>query len=159
MPSPRTSLDARATELTAQFDAFARRFIIPQGIAADDRAPLTRLELRVIAAVGDHPNGRTGNLAGDLMMSLSSLSSLLDRLARRRLIHRRRSLEDRRVVHVELTANGRACCARFQRRRLQIARGMLQALTEEERATFIALMQKIGAKAGGNAPGRGESPL
>lgn len=149
MPSSRGSLDRRAAELMAQFDTFARRFIIRKRIAARDRTPLTRLELRVLATLAERPHWPVGELARYLMMPLSSLSSLLDRLAAKQLVSRRRSPDDRRVVCVEPTPRGRTAAARFRRHRLSIARGMLQALTEEEGATFIALMHKIGTQAGG----------
>jgi DNA-binding MarR family transcriptional regulator len=60
--------------------------------------------LKTLRREGAIPIGR---LAAALAVHQSSLSLLIDRLAQRGLVRRRRSSEDRRVVELSLTPRGR----------------------------------------------------
>ena len=134
----------RAAELVTCFDAFTRRFMVRGNDVRRERVPLTRRELRALGAVGEQTAWKMGELARHLMLGMSSLTAVLDRLVAKHLVVRGRSHEDRRVVWVRLTAPGRRRYERFRRRRFRKACGMLSALNGEEQDTFIALMRTIG---------------
>jgi DNA-binding MarR family transcriptional regulator len=154
------SLETRATELMGHLGALARRHLFQDRPTRDDHAPLARQEFRVLLSVGEAGATTMGRLARELAASMSSLTSVADRLVAKGMIRRYRSDRDRRVVLLELTEQGRRIHERRRRARLRMATAMLQTLNERERAEFIALMRKIraGATEEAASPARG-SPV
>jgi len=73
---------------------------------------LTSPQLWVLKALAADGPLRVGELARRLALRPSSLSLLLDRLEKRRLVRRGRGRTDRRSVEVSLTPQGRALAGR-----------------------------------------------
>src|SRR5918998_4998879 len=67
---------------------------------------LTMPQLRALGLLGRAPQ-RMGDLAAYLGISLSSATSLVERLEGKGLVERTHDPVDRRVVHCHLTADGR----------------------------------------------------
>jgi DNA-binding MarR family transcriptional regulator len=72
-----------------------------------DLTPQQYNALRLLS--GEHPNAlRTLDLAGRLVSRAPDITRLLDKLERRGLVERDRPADNRRVVHVGITAKGLA---------------------------------------------------
>jgi len=98
-------------------------------------------------------------LAGRLHLQGSTTTGLVDRLARRGLVQRRRSSNDRRVVHVTLTAQGRRCMDAIRCQKQATLTRWFSRLTEAERMSFLATIEKLVqglADASGQANGVGQ---
>ena len=134
----------RAEELVTYFDAFSHRFMLREGLGQGDEVALTRQERRVVGTIGGREAWSMGGLARHLMLAVSSLTGVIDKLVAKGLVARARSEEDRRTVWVRLTPPGRRRYERFRRKRFRIARDMLAALDEAEQPAFLVLMRKIG---------------
>lgn len=83
----------RATDLHSRRLSVASGLTIPQIVA-----------LQAIRDLGEVTSGR---LADHMSLSLSTATTILDRLERRSLIERYRSAADRRIVHARLRRAGR----------------------------------------------------
>ena len=136
-------ITAKAAELDRYLTLFARRTVHRDQAARRDHAELTRQEFRVIHTLGERPAWTMSELARFMVHGMSSLTALIDRLEAKRLVERRRSDQDRRTVHVRLTADGRRHFARLRRMHLRFCGGMLGALSPAEQKLFLALMRKI----------------
>lgn len=68
---------------------------------------LTTAQIVALQAIRDLGEVTSGKLASQMSLSLSTATTILDRLERRGLIERYRSNADRRVVHARLTGEGR----------------------------------------------------
>ncbi len=136
-------ISARAAELDRYLTLFARRTLHRERAACRDHAPLTRQEFRVIHALGERQDWTMSELARSLVCGMSSLTALIDRLEAKGLVGRRRSDQDRRTVHVRLTAGGRQHFARMRRMHQRFCSVMLGALSTREQDVFLALMRKI----------------
>jgi DNA-binding MarR family transcriptional regulator len=154
------SLETGATELMGHLGALARRYLFQDKPTRDDHTPLARQEIRLLLSVGEAGAATMGRIARDLAASMSSLTSVADRLVAKGMIRRNRSDQDRRVVLLELTEQGRRIHEHRRRARLRMATAMLRTLSAPERAEFIALMRKIraGATEEAASPSRG-NPL
>ena len=77
---------------------------------AEDIAPhgVTLQEWRVLAALVAHGPQRLGELARLTSIDVSTLSRLIGRMARQRLVGRTRDNGDRRAVRLALAAKGRS---------------------------------------------------
>ena len=139
----RDSLNQQSERLLGYLDAlfnrmaFARHHPMPG-------PDLSREELRALWALGVGDCPRTMSvLAAMLNVPLSTATHLIDRLCERDLVVRTRSDEDRRVVEVEMSAEGRKRQAAAREMRLAMAKEWLEPLDSRERHLFLHLMEKI----------------
>ena len=63
--------------------------------------------MHTIDVVGKNPNATPSSVAKELMVTLGTVTTSLNNLERKGYIERTRSEVDRRVVHLNLTKNGR----------------------------------------------------
>jgi DNA-binding MarR family transcriptional regulator len=93
---------------------------------------VTGAQLWVLRELRERPGLKVTELAAAMALQQSTVSNLLEALARRRLVERRRSATDQRVVHCFLTPEGK----RLVRKAPEPARGVLpdalEALPESE---------------------------
>ena len=111
--------------------------------AAAAREKLSWQEVRVLRAVGRQDCCPMSGLADAICLSLSSATGLIDRLVGKKLVKRDRSSEDRRVVQVELTEQGRALNEEAMAGPLEFSRGLLKGLNGEEQEALVGLFRKI----------------
>ncbi len=78
-----------------------------------------------------------------LPLETHSVSPLLDRLHKRKIITRRRSKTDRRAVEVEMTPKGLALLSDLGAGIRDAMQRVFYTLTPEERETLVKLTQKI----------------
>ncbi len=106
-------------------------------------ADLTHGELVVIGVLGK--NGRAGmsRLAGEGGLALSTMTGIIDRLVSKKYVKRYRTKEDRRIVLVELTENGREAYQAQLENDMQLVISILEALPAEEQESFLASMKRI----------------
>lgn len=124
----------------AEFRYQIRRFLNSSEQAAR-AAGLEPQQYQLLLAARGLPDGRTatiGNLAERLQIRHHSAVELVDRLERRGFFRRTRGKEDRREVHVRLTARGERMLA-------QIARGRLVELRESGPSLIRALGALVAA--------------
>jgi MarR family transcriptional regulator, temperature-dependent positive regulator of motility len=124
----------------------ARRFNqICIGIGDEVTRPfhLSPVEFAMVAAIDDEPGLDQRRLAARLAIDTVSISKLLDRLERVRLVKRAVSMEDRRARVLSLTPRGRQI-------RLKIGVGFKAAherimapLSPDEQAQFIELLVRL----------------
>jgi DNA-binding MarR family transcriptional regulator len=86
---------------------------------------LTMTQFRAVAFIGSQPQ-RMGSVAAYLETSLSSATSIVDRLVDKSLVQRRPDHHDRRVVTCSLTVEGEAVMQKFW----QIGRRSLVCLAD-----------------------------
>jgi DNA-binding MarR family transcriptional regulator len=76
-------------------------------------------------------------LAEALDVSQASATGIVDRMEQRGLVERRRDEEDRRIVRVELTDEGRRLVEGVARERQDHMRAMLDDLSDDELQAFL----------------------
>ncbi|HEX5746373.1 MAG TPA: MarR family transcriptional regulator [Archangium sp.] len=89
-------------------------------------------------------------LGRKLLRSNPNMTALLDNLERGNWIHRERSPEDRRVVVVSLTPEGRRVIERVFPAHAAHVAALMGALTAEEQETLGALCKKLGLSLSGS---------
>ncbi|MBF0563981.1 MAG: MarR family transcriptional regulator [Nitrospirae bacterium] len=103
-------------------------------------------EANVLLTVGVAGHLTMSDIAERLQVGLSSVTWVVDKLEDKKFVHRLRSDDDRRVVRVELTEEGRQFHKLVEEGYLQMARGILQALNPDEQDVLLDLFRKISGK-------------
>ena len=125
-------------------------------VAAESSAShqaMSKQDLRALDVLGVRGPSRMGALADALGVGQSAVTPLVDRLEAAGAVRRRRSDADRRVWHVELTAEGEAT---FRAERVaydRVAAAMLDPLSPADREVLLALLDRVGQAL--EAPGDG----
>ncbi|GCD33323.1 MarR family transcriptional regulator [Streptomyces chrestomyceticus JCM 4735] len=86
-------------------------------------------------------------LAGHLVCDASNATRLIARMQERGLVRREAAPQDRRSKVVTATEEGRALALRV-RADMHAVRGALEALTPEERAALLPLLERLGTLLG-----------
>jgi DNA-binding MarR family transcriptional regulator len=139
-------VDARKRELIERLGRLGGRMsALMRGTGEDwAESELTMPQLRALSLLNEAPQ-RMSDVAAHLGSSLSSATSLIERLEGKGLVERVHDPVDRRVVMCHLTASGRAEVERFW----QIKRSRLEAvadvLTPEELATVVDALEVLSA--------------
>lgn len=103
---------------------------------------LQRQQFWVLTALAHNPR-RMSDLAECADTSQASLTGIVDRLEEQGLVQRNRSEDDRRVVEVAVTAEGREMLSRANAAFLGRLRELVAPLSVAERAELVRLMRKL----------------
>jgi len=104
---------------------------------------ITGNQFFVMKMMADRGRMTVSEVAEGFNVSLSAVTSLVDRLCKVEMIQRRRSEDDRRVVWLELTEQGRDMVFTCQASRRRVMQRYLGQLEEGELKFMIAIYEKI----------------
>lgn len=107
----------------------------PSGLTSTQWSPL------MLIARGGNPTAAT--LARELNTDTGAMTRLLDRLERKGLLTRRRSIEDRRVIELQLTDAGRTAIGRLPHVLAQVYNEHLRGFTPAEFAQLKELLRRL----------------
>uniref|UniRef100_A0A7C2EJT1 MarR family transcriptional regulator n=1 Tax=Ammonifex degensii TaxID=42838 RepID=A0A7C2EJT1_9THEO len=155
------NLEACQEKVEEVMRLFARRLLrelVGPGEPGSGRCPCSPRgqRLPVHAALGGGPHyflralsrGRAtvSEMAAELGVTLAAVTALANKLVRTGWIGRYRDERDRRVVWLELTAEGREVLARAQAARREVFKRYFGGLSGEEVAALCQIMKKVLAK-------------
>ena len=104
---------------------------------------VTMAQMRVLMLLEAVGETKMSGLAPRLGISLSTLSSLVDRLVEARLAQRREDATDRRSVLVSLTPEGSALLGKLQELGVEQLRGLFELLSDQEVETVIQAIELL----------------
>lgn len=107
----------------------------PTGLTNAQWLPLLKLYMGSASTVAE--------LARGCQLDAGAMTRLLDRLEAKGLVRRVRSSEDRRVVNLELTAEGRTAAKRIPAVLCGVQNAHLQGFTQQEWQTLKSLLRRI----------------
>ena len=97
--------------------------------------------LEVLLHKGPLPIGKIGSL---ILLTSGSMTYVIDKLARRGLIERKACETDRRVVHAELTKQGRSLMEEVFPAHAALIRDLMGGLQPDEQEDAINLLKRLG---------------
>jgi DNA-binding MarR family transcriptional regulator len=104
---------------------------------------LTGAQLPVLHWIAQTPEATAATLCRSIGADTGSMTRMLDRLEEKGFIRRVRSLSDRRVVHVELTAAGKALRPMITPRVVKVLNRNLIGLARKDLETLKGLLRRI----------------
>lgn len=131
------SIGFQLRRITTLLGAEVERRMEPLGLTDAQWKPLLRLLL--------DPPGTAAALARMCHLDAGGLTRLLDRLEAKGLCQRERSLEDRRVVNIALTPEGRAVAERLPAILTDVQDELLAGFSEAEEAQLRDFLARIYA--------------
>jgi DNA-binding MarR family transcriptional regulator len=86
-----------------------------------------------------------GDVANKFSMAASTMTGIVDRLVRQKLIRREHSKTDRRKVVMELTAKGKRTLQKIWENLMQTLEVPLSLLTQDEIETLVRIIKKLAS--------------
>jgi DNA-binding MarR family transcriptional regulator len=140
---------ARSDELTDAVLTASRVLVaVAARSLAEHEAQVSLPQYRALVVLASRGPQRPVDLAQALGVDPSTATRMCDRLVAKRLITRRRDLEDRRVVVLSLSAAGRRLVERVTRRRREEINQILDAVDPGEHANLVRAFTVFGAASG-----------
>jgi DNA-binding MarR family transcriptional regulator len=133
----------RAEELSAYIELLVYRMKVFEQINCD---VVTLQEMQVISFLFSRGSVKMTDIAEYLLFGLSNLTAIVDKLEAKNIVKRVRSDEDRRVVLVSLTSEGKVLAQKNLEQKLDLAKQMLSALSSSDQESLMELMKKIVAQ-------------
>ena len=119
---------------------------LDEELAADRRlAPLelSAAQFIVIASLAGEERKSASDLCKGISYDAGAMTRMLDRLEGKGLIRRNRSPDDRRLVHLELTDEGRAAYPRMREASLAVANRFLRGFSKTEARQLEGLLARM----------------
>ena len=100
-------------------------------------------EIHIIEKIGAREPIRMGELAKSIGVTLATLTVACDKLEAKGLVRRMRSIEDRRVVNIVLTAKGHAAYEYHQAFHGRMIASVLETLSPQQTAVLAQSLEKL----------------
>lgn len=123
----RRIVDCMASQIEHEFE--------PSGLTNAQWLPLLKLDLGTASTVAE--------LARECRLDTGGMTRLLDRLEGKGLVRRVRSCEDRRVVNLELTGEGRAAAKKIPAVLCSVQNAAMRGFSKEEWQLLRQLLVRI----------------
>ena len=89
------------------------------------------------------------DLAENFSVTTSAVTGLVDRMVKADMISREADPDDRRVINVKLTENGKETIGRIAKKRLDMIMNVFGKLEQSEREAYVKILEKVYAIAKG----------
>jgi DNA-binding MarR family transcriptional regulator len=119
---------------------------LDEELAADRRLAsleLSSAQFSVFASLAGEERKSASDLCKVISYDAGAMTRMLDRLEGKGLIRRNRSPDDRRLVHLELTDEGRAAYPRMRELALAVANRFLRGFTKTEARQLETLLARM----------------
>ncbi len=123
--------------------AYSASVLTARLLEAVTTGEVTPAQFEALTFIHRHGGCSAKALSEGLRISIPSSTRLVDRLVRKALVDRRESAEDRRLVHLSLTAKGRTVLEDVRAARIARLQRALGALSEEEQALLHDLLERF----------------
>lgn len=103
-------------------------------------------EFRILKTLDKEGPAHMAHLSRETLVTQAAVTVIVDNLEEAGLVQRTRSVEDRRVINVEVTAKGRSLLKEALKIHKQFVEEMLEELTDEELQSLSIIMGKLSSK-------------
>lgn len=106
-------------------------------------ADLSISEMHTLDAIGPYEAKTMTETAAALDVTTGTLTVSIDRLVRKGYVIRKRDENDRRIVRISLTRDGKVACRMHSKFHAVLARKVLESYSAEEKAMLIHMVDDI----------------
>jgi DNA-binding MarR family transcriptional regulator len=147
---PEESVAYMMRRVISLVSAEVERRLEPSGLTNAQWVPLLKLHMGSAGTVAE--------LARECQLDAGAMTRLLDRLEAKGLLRRVRSSDDRRVVNLELTPQGKAAAKKIPAVLCEVQNAHLRGFNEDEWRQLKGLMRRVLDNAKAIQAGQGVQP-
>lgn len=136
---------ALAQKLREAISDVVRTFKVAEGTSEVSDTKLNPPDLQTLLFIHQHGRCIASSIASFLGVVPTTTSAIIDRLVRRGFVTRARTEENRRIVQLSLTEEGKLTVEAVISEQNRHCAQMLEHLEPDEREAFVAMMEKISS--------------
>lgn len=136
-----TPTDAQLSAIAVAFETFARRFKMAEALSAGQQ--LNEVDKQTLFYVAEHPGCGPTDVARFLGVPATTLTSVADRLVRKKFLERARAEVDRRAVALSVSDSGTRQVDALKAAHHDMYRSLLEPLSRVEQDRLVEIMTKI----------------
>jgi DNA-binding MarR family transcriptional regulator len=106
---------------------------------------ISEKEFNMVSIIGQRGNMKMSELAQSMSAPMSTITSMIDKLVKKKYVDRYHSGEDRRVVLVTLAAKGKETFDRFTNTKDTLSTNILSLFDDEDQVKLLDILEKIPA--------------
>jgi len=131
--------DQIAEEIATLMPMIARRILLGFFQSID----ITQTQIFTIMTLSEQSPVRLSQLSRKLQISAPTVTGIVDRLERSGFVMRIPDNKDRRVINVDLTANGRQIAKKLKSTLKRKWKGLLNKLPLHDQNNYVGILRKI----------------
>jgi len=108
-------------------------------------------EICVLGQLSSNQEPTMSELGRSISMDLSTLTRTVDKLVEKEFVVRKPDPEDRRMVRVVITTEGRKIMSRFEEQRRKKIESLLRQMTSQERRDLLNIFETLHGRIYGKA--------
>ena len=129
-------------QMMAMRKFFAEYFRRTTNSIIDKKDDISFLELKGLAAfIDENREYSVSEISNLIHLPLPNITSIINRLEKKKIVKKQRDSKDGRMVRVGLTNKGKKLRYGFMQRRVQEVRGLLDRLTIEEQNELLNALE------------------
>ena len=106
---------------------------------------LTNNDMHVIEAIGIGTPKNMSSIAKELSVTVGTLTISMNSLVKKGYVVRQRGSEDRRVVYISLSEQGRKAYEHHKKFHEQMIHGVVEELTKEDLEALVKALKKLNS--------------
>lgn len=114
-----------------------------KAIITEEFSDITNNDMHVIDAIGTGEGRNMTAIAGDLSVTVGTLTIAVNNLVKKDYVHRSRSEKDRRVVLISLTEKGRKAYMHHRRFHEEMIQATLKGLSVQETEVLVRALTNL----------------
>ena len=103
-----------------------------KAVITDEFKDISNKDLHIIDAIGIKKPKNMSTIAGDLNITVGTLTTAINNLLKKGYVNRKRGEKDRRVVYISLSEKGRKAYSHHREFHKRMIQGLLDTLNEQE---------------------------
>ena len=112
---------------------------LKQGVIND----LSVTEMHTIEAIGMYTERTMSEVAGDLKITVGTLTTAINKLIKKEYVERKRIEEDRRVVLIKLTKKGKLAYRLHEKFHSDMINATIKGLSEDEEKVLMSSLERL----------------
>lgn len=112
-----------------------------KAVITDEFKDISNKDLHIIDAIGIKKPKNMSTIAGDLNITVGTLTTAINKLLKKGYVNRKRGEKDRRVVYISLSEKGRKAYSHHREFHKRMIQGLLDTLNEQEQDLLVKVMQ------------------
>ncbi len=118
-------------------------FIESKALAKDLKKNMSITEIHTIEAIGSNSKKSMSEIAKSLNITVGTLTTAINNLVKKGCVEREKHANDKRVVMVGLTKEGRRIYKKHANFHIRMIKASLTDFTDEEKRVLIKLLNKM----------------
>ena len=135
-------MDSFYKEMAKLMPKLMRQFL-KKGPSALARGNISMPHIFILGMLNERGSCNMGEIAGELSITTSAVTGLVDRMLKLGLLERIRGEKDRRIVRVKATKKGNDTINRIMSQRREMMMKVFSQIDKQDREKYLEILRKI----------------